>query len=80
MRLQVISQLKTFLFAGHDTTASLIAWATYFVSRNPQVEQKLLKEVDAAFAATPGERDTLSSMSIKLISNHSQSWVVLVDR
>ena len=42
------------MFAGHDTTASLLAWALYFVARNPEVERRLLQEVDAAFAATPG--------------------------
>lgn len=31
---------------GHDTTASLIAWATYALSQNREAEAKLVAEVD----------------------------------
>jgi hypothetical protein len=46
----VISQMKTFFGAGHDTTASLIAWALYFLSQHPTVEERLVAEVRQVLA------------------------------
>jgi hypothetical protein len=43
----LLSQMKTFFAAGHDTTASLVAWAVYHLLQNPKVDKKLREEVDA---------------------------------
>ena len=32
-RQVIVDNIKTFLFAGHDTTASAISWALYLVSK-----------------------------------------------
>jgi len=40
-------ELVTLLFAGHETTASALAWALYWIVSLPQVRAKLLAEVDA---------------------------------
>lgn len=39
--------LRTILFAGHDTTAITLAWALYFVHRHPQVLARVRDELDA---------------------------------
>ena len=39
-----VDNIKTFLFAGHDTTASALSWALYLISTHPKVEAKLLLE------------------------------------
>lgn len=39
------AQLITLLFAGHETTASALAWAFYWVHKLPQVREKLLAEL-----------------------------------
>ncbi len=39
--------LRTLLFAGHDTTAILLAWALWFVHRHPAVLSRLRDELDA---------------------------------
>ncbi|KAL6762192.1 cytochrome P450 [Haematococcus lacustris] len=55
---EVLSQVKTFLFAGHDTTASTVAWAVYEVSRNPAIQAKVLEEVDSVLQGrVPGAQD-----------------------
>ena len=39
-------ELMTLLFAGHETTATAMAWALYWIHRTPGVKQKLLEELD----------------------------------
>jgi unspecific monooxygenase len=39
-------ELLTILFAGHETTATLLAWALYQIHRCPEVREKLLQELD----------------------------------
>ncbi|MBD1843279.1 cytochrome P450 [Cyanobacteria bacterium FACHB-63] len=40
-------ELMTLLFAGHETTATAMAWALYWVHRLPEVREKLLQELDS---------------------------------
>ncbi|WP_370945320.1 cytochrome P450 [Amycolatopsis sp. cg5] len=38
-------QLVSLLFAGHETTASAIAWTLYWLDRNPRVRQDIVDEL-----------------------------------
>lgn len=49
------AQLRTLLFAGHDTTAISIAWSIYYVMKNEAVRERLLAELDALGNVDPGE-------------------------
>jgi cytochrome P450 len=40
-------ELMTLLAAGHDTTATGLAWAFYWTHRLPEVKEKLLAEIDS---------------------------------
>jgi cytochrome P450 len=42
-------QIKTFLFAGHDTTGILLAWLFYELSRSPRVLKAVRDELDELF-------------------------------
>nr|POE49476.1 putative sterigmatocystin biosynthesis p450 monooxygenase [Quercus suber] len=44
-----ISNLKTFIFAGHDTTSSTIAYIYYYLAKYPATLSKLRAEHDAIF-------------------------------
>jgi len=46
-------QIKTFLFAGHDTTGILLAWLFYELSRSPQVLKAVRDELDEVFGPDP---------------------------
>lgn len=39
-------ELMTLLMAGHETTATAIAWAMYWTHKQPQVKEKLLAEIE----------------------------------
>ncbi|MEL7038518.1 MAG: cytochrome P450 [Cyanobacteria bacterium J06592_8] len=39
-------ELFTLLFAGHETTATAMAWALYWIYRQPEVHQKLIQELE----------------------------------
>lgn len=44
-------ELMTILVAGHETTASALAWAFYWVAHRPDVHEKLLKDLDSLDAS-----------------------------
>ena len=42
----IVDNVKTILFAGHDTTANLITWFLYLLSLHPQVADKIRYELE----------------------------------
>jgi cytochrome P450 len=46
--LELRDELMTLLIAGHETTASALTWAFYWLDRSPEVREKLLKELASA--------------------------------
>lgn len=47
------TEIKTFLVAGHETTATGLAWTAYELACNPEVQTKLREEVAAMAAENP---------------------------
>ncbi|MFN6562650.1 MAG: cytochrome P450 [Nostoc sp. ChiSLP01] len=41
------NELITLIFGGHETTATAMAWALYWIHRKPEIKQKLLEELDS---------------------------------
>ena len=39
--------LQTFILAGYETTSVALTWAIFAIASYPEVERKLLAEVDA---------------------------------
>lgn len=44
---RIIAQAMTFFLAGYETTANALAYTIYCVSRHPDVQDRLLQEIDA---------------------------------
>lgn len=42
---ELANEILTLVVAGHETTASTLNWAWYLISRHPQVEEKLSREL-----------------------------------
>ena len=56
--VQLRSQALTFLFAGHETTASLLGWVWYLLAQHPAVEARLHEELDTVLGGrTPTVED-----------------------
>lgn len=45
--LQVVAQANTFTLAGYETTANTLSYCVYNIAAHPEVQQRLLAEVDA---------------------------------
>ncbi len=45
--VELRDELLTLLVAGHETTATALAWALYWIHHQPEVREKLLKEIDS---------------------------------
>jgi cytochrome P450 len=43
---EVRDEAKTLLFAGHETTATALAWTLYLLAQHPQIYQRVRDEVD----------------------------------
>ncbi|MBD2665663.1 cytochrome P450 [Richelia sinica FACHB-800] len=55
---QVRDEIMTLLIAGHETTALALSWGWYLLSQHPEVEQKLLAELQTVLGGrTPTVAD-----------------------
>jgi cytochrome P450 len=51
--VEILDQLRALLFAGHEATATVLAWAMYWLHRHPEMLAKATAEI-AALGADPG--------------------------
>ncbi len=52
---QLRDEVTTLFLAGHETTANALSWTWYLLGRHPEVEAKLLAELNAVLAGRPPE-------------------------
>ena len=50
---EIRDEVETFMFEGHDTTASGISWILYNLATHPDIQARARQEVDAIFDAKP---------------------------
>lgn len=48
-RETLVDSLKTFIFAGHDTTSATISYTMYLLHLHPQVHKRVAAELDSVF-------------------------------
>ncbi len=44
---EIVDELFTLLFGGHETTRSSMCWTVFHIVSNPAVQQRLVEEIDA---------------------------------
>ena len=54
---QVRDEVMTIFIAGHETTANALTWTFYMLSQYPDVEKKLLSELDSVLVGNIGNND-----------------------
>ncbi|XP_022081327.1 cytochrome P450 4X1-like [Acanthaster planci] len=48
--VEIRNEVDTFLFEGHDTTASSLTWILYFLARHPEHQARVQEEIDDVLA------------------------------
>lgn len=57
----LVDQMMTFLSAGHETTASSLIWATYFMAKYPEMQERLRKEIRDNLPSANSETEITSA-------------------
>jgi cytochrome P450 family 110 len=52
--VELRDELMTLLIAGHETTATALTWALYWIHKFPKVRERMLAELQASDPADPG--------------------------
>lgn len=60
---ELVSNLYTFMIAGHETSATALAWTLWLLAHDQTSQDRLRNEIDAVF----GQRDIVSEEIEKLI-------------
>lgn len=60
---QIRDELFTTYLAGHETSASALAWTFYLISQHPDVERKLHEEVDRVLSGRLPTIDDIAKLS-----------------
>lgn len=58
--MDIREEVDTFMFEGHDTTTSGIAFALYNIAKYPEVQKKVLEEIESEI----GDDDTLTLQNL----------------
>lgn len=54
---QMRDEIKTFVLAGHETSASMLSWALFEMTQCPEVRRKAVEEADAVWGGQGGAPD-----------------------
>ena len=71
------TQIRTFLFAGHDTTSSSMCYTFYLLFRNPACLEKLCAEHDTVFGADYTKASSILSKQPQLINRLPYTTAVI---
>jgi len=61
---QLCYEIKTFMLAGHETSAAMLSWALYELTENPECMRRVREEAEKAFPADGSfpSKDAISGM------------------
>ncbi|KAI5057561.1 hypothetical protein GOP47_0027576 [Adiantum capillus-veneris] len=61
---EIVDECKTFFFAGHETTASLMTWTTMLLAMNPEWQERAREEVFHVLSKESPTYNLLNSLKI----------------
>jgi cytochrome P450 len=50
---EIVAHAVTFILAGYETTANTLAYTSYLLALNPDIQEKLRSEIDSYFDNNP---------------------------
>ncbi|CAN7678266.1 cytochrome P450 [Rhizobium sp. LjRoot98] len=59
---EIVDNLMTFITAGHETTALGLTWTYDLLARHPEIEAKVLAEIDAVTESQPVSAEHVSKL------------------
>ena len=68
---EIIGECKTFFFAGHETTATLLPWACLLLATHPEWQDRAREEIVALCGKSPDVMPSMEAMNqMKIVSNN----------
>ena len=68
---EIIGECKTFFFAGHETTATLLPWACLLLATHPEWQDRAREEIVALCGKSPDVIPSMEAMNqMKIVSNN----------
>lgn len=65
---QLRDDLMTMLVAGHETTAAVLTWALFELSKNPEIKAKVVEEIDRVVGdGSPTYEDIKEMKNVRLV-------------
>uniref|UniRef100_T1J576 Cytochrome P450 n=1 Tax=Strigamia maritima TaxID=126957 RepID=T1J576_STRMM len=58
----ILEEVNTFMFEGHDTTAVGISWALFLLGHHPEIQQKVYEELQSIFGDDHRKHATLEDL------------------
>ncbi len=80
-RTQIRDEIITLLSAGHETTANALAWTFYRLSRHPDVDRRLRRDLRGAVGDRPPEPSELDCVPyarwvfLETLRLHPPAWM-----
>ncbi|KAN0061886.1 hypothetical protein ACQY0O_005880 [Thecaphora frezii] len=59
---EMAGQIVTFLFAGHETTATTLSWCLYFLAMHPEVQDEVRSAIEKAFEELGVDVESVASL------------------
>ncbi|KAI5056430.1 hypothetical protein GOP47_0028248 [Adiantum capillus-veneris] len=61
---EIIDECKTFFFAGHETTSSLLTWAVMLLAIHPEWQERAREEALSQFGSGDPDADSLNQLKL----------------
>lgn len=64
---EIKDNVKTFMFAGQDTTSSALSWTLYYLSLYPEIQRKAREEIDSVIGTDRTKMITYEMVKTELV-------------
>ena len=61
--IDIVDNILTFIGAGHETTALALTWTFFLLSSHPEIEARILAEIDAVTGGAPLEAGQVAELT-----------------